>query len=193
MEKEKKWTYWNFLSELIPENIATHPEEEKLYFLRQWEALTVTKNAQHPDDVLRNIRDLPPIGLQLVPEWIMDRLKEAADDYVRGRWLSSIALCGVMGEFLSFHLLENYVRDNGIGEVVRFSKRLGNQGGRLSALKELQVLKEDEWKALDSIREIRNEYVHLNRTGNKMKEDCLRSIRNLVEFLNQHKLFLLKF
>jgi len=193
MEKEKKWTYWNFLSELIPEDIAARSEEEKRYFLREWEGLTVTKNVQPPDSVLQNIRNLPPIGLQLVPEWVMDRVKEAADDYVRGRWLSSIALCGVMGEFLSFHLLENYVRDNGIGGLVRFSKRLGNQGGRLSALKELQVLKEDEWKALDSIREIRNEYVHLNRTGNKMKGDCLRSIRNLVEFLNQHKLFLLKF
>jgi hypothetical protein len=48
MEKEKKWTYWNFLSELIPEDIATRPEEEKLYFLQQWEGLTVTKNAQSP-------------------------------------------------------------------------------------------------------------------------------------------------
>lgn len=55
------------------------------------------------------------------------------------------------------------------------------------------MLKEDEWKALDSIREIRNEYVHLNRTGNKTKEDSLKTIRSLVEFLNQHKLFLLKF
>jgi hypothetical protein len=71
---------------------------------------------QSPDNVLRNIRDLPPIGLQQVPEWIMDRVKDAADDYVRGRWLSSIALCGVIGEFLSFHLLENYVRDAKIGQ-----------------------------------------------------------------------------
>ena len=95
-------------------NIAPRPEEEKLYFLRQWS--TVTKNVQSPDNVLRNIRDLPPIGLQQVPEWIMDRVKDAADDYVRGRWLSSIALCGVIGEFLSFHLLENYVRDAKIGQ-----------------------------------------------------------------------------
>jgi hypothetical protein len=193
MEKEKKWTYWNFLSELIPENIATRSEEEKHYFLKQWEGLTVTKNVQSPDNVLQNITDLPPIGLQQVPEWIMDRVKEAADDYVRGRWLSSIALCGVIGEFLSFHLLENYVRDSGIDEVVRFSKRLGSQEGRLKTLKELRVLKEEEWKALDSIRKIRNEYVHLNRAGSKMKEDSLKTIRNLVEFLNQHQLFLLKF
>lgn len=110
-----------------------------------------------------------------------------------GRWLSSIALCGVIGEFLSFHLLENYVRESGIDQVIRFSKRLGSQGGRLSALKELRVLKEDEWKALDSIREIRNERVHLNRTGDKMKEDSLKVIRSLVEFLNQHQLFLFKF
>lgn len=193
MEKKEKWTYWNFLSELIPENIATRPEEEKLYFLKQWEGLTVTKNVQPPDNVLQNIRELPPIGLQQVPEWIMDRVKEAADHYVRGRWLSSIALCGVIGEFLSFHLLENYVRDKGIDEVIRFSRRLGSQRGRLSSLKELRVLKDDEWKALDSIREIRNEYVHLNRTGDRMKEDSLKVIRSLVEFLNQHQLFLLKF
>ena len=196
MEKERKWSYWNFLSELIPENIVNLSEKEKLDFLDQWNRLVYTKNVQPLDAVLQNISDLPPIGLQMVPEWIMDRVKEAVDDYVRGRWLSSISLSGVIAEFLAFHLLENHVRNKGIDGIIKFSRRLGDQSGRLRTLRELRVLKEEEWSALDCIREIRNEYVHLNKiegAGNKMKMDCLKSVRSLVEFLNAYRLFQLKF
>lgn len=190
--EEKKWTYWNFLSELIPEKVDDLPEEQKRYFVQEWHGLVQTKNVQSRELILRNIRDLPPIGLQSVPEWVTDRVKEVADDYVRGRWLSSIALCGVIGEFLTFHLLENYVRENGIQGLIRYSKKWGYQQGRLTTLRELQVIREEERVALDSIRETRNKYVHLNRISSseeKIKPACIKSIKNLVGFLNTHKHF----
>jgi hypothetical protein len=171
------------------------PEEKKRYFIRQWRALVHTKNLQSRDSILRNIRDLPPIGLQSVPEWVMDRVKEVADDYVRGRWLSSIALCGVIAEFLTFELLENYVRERAIDGLIKHSRKLGSQTGRLNTLRELHVI-EEERSALDSVREIRNKHVHLNRiesSGDKIKQDSLKSVKNLVEFLNTHKLFQLEF
>lgn len=195
MEK-KKWSYWNFLSELIPENTNSLSDEEKRDFMQQWKGLVHTNNVQTPDSRLRNIRDLPLIGLQSVPEWVMDRVKEVADDYVRGRWLSSIASCGVIAEFLTFHLLENYVREKGIDGLIKHSKKLGGQQSRLTALRELRVIKEKERNTLDSIREIRNKYVHLNRISSseeKIKPDCLKSIKSLVEFLNTHRLFQLEF
>ena len=54
------------------------------------------------------------IHLGSVPVWVMDRFKEGIDQYVCGQWLSSIALAGIIAEFLSFHLMEEYVKSNGI-------------------------------------------------------------------------------
>jgi hypothetical protein len=193
---EKKWSYWNFLSELVPENVDSLSDGKKRFFMEQWKGLVHTKNVQSRDSILRNIHDLPPIGLQSVPEWVMDRVKEVADDYVRGRWLSAIAVCGVIAEFLSFHLLDNYWQKEGIEGLIRHSRKLGSQEGRLTTLKELRFISERERKTLDSIREIRNKYVHLNRISSseeRIKPDCLRAVKSLVHFLNTHKLFQLEF
>jgi hypothetical protein len=190
----KKWSYWNVLSTRIPENIGDLSESEKLELSRQWDALTHTENVQPLDVKLQNIKDVPLIILQAVPKWIMDRAKEAADDYVKGRWLSSIFLCGVIAEYLSFYLLENYVRETGIQRLITHSRRLGNQSGRLRCLKDIHVLDENQWDRLESIRRTRNDYAHLDKIEtNKIKPDALRSVQNLINFLNTHESFQLKF
>jgi len=63
--ESKKWSYWNFLSELIPEDVEALPDIQKLKLLHQWDELTVTKNVQSIAAKLHNIRDLPHVGLQL--------------------------------------------------------------------------------------------------------------------------------
>ena len=184
MEKEK-WSYWNLISKSIPENTEQLAENEKKEFLRQWEGLVYTENVQPPDAMLRNIRDVPPIALGAGPKWLMDRLKETIDHYVRGQWLSSISVAGVIAEFLTFHMLEKHVREKGITDLIKFSKKLGSQEGRLKALKELGILTEEEHRQLNRIRDIRNQYVHLDVAGDRIKDDCLDALKDLVNFLNK--------
>jgi hypothetical protein len=90
-------------------------------------------------------------------------------------------------------MLENHVQKKGITELIKFSKKLGNQEGRLKTLKELGILTENEYEQLDRIRWIRNQYVHLNLRSAEIKDDCLDGVRNLINFLNKHEQFRFKF
>jgi hypothetical protein len=191
--ENKKYSYWNDISKSIPENIELLTEKDKQEFLTQWSRLVYTENVQSSDAILRNIRDMPPIVLGAVPAWLMDRVKETADHYVRGQWLSSISVSGVVAEFLTFHILENHVRQKGITDLVKFSRKLGSQDGRLNTLKELGIITKEEHGQLSRIREIRNQYVHLNVAGARIKDDCLDAVRNLINFLNKHELFFFRF
>ena len=141
--------------------------------------------------MLENIRKLPAIRT-VVPEWAMDRLKEAADHYVKGFWLASIALCGAITEFLSYFLLEKYICSEGIDKIIEHTKNLHHQKGRLQILKKLDIISEDERKLLDKIREIRNKCIHLTKidfNGEEIEEDSLTSISCLIDFLNNHPSF----
>ncbi len=189
--KQETWFYRNYVPKAIPENIEALSEPDQETIITKWTEAVYTQNTQSRDEKLRNIRDLRRIHLAMVPVWVMDRFKEVIDHYVSGQWLSSIALAGVIAEFLSFHLLEEYVRSNGIRGLIRHSRRLGYQQNRLKVLKELGVLTEEEFRELDLIRTKRNEYMHLNKIatgGRKIKPDSLDVVSNLTSFLNHHKL-----
>lgn len=120
----------------------------------------------------------------------MDRLKESADHFVKGQWLSTISLSGVICEFLTYHFLEKHIKDKGIDKVIEHSRKLSRQKGRLHLLKSLKLIKESNWKKLDEIREIRNKYIHLNKIDlneESAKEASLTVLKNLIEFLNSEK------
>lgn len=186
MKQDKNWFYWNDLPNNIPKDISRLTDEEKNRLLKEWEKAVWTKSTQNEEQKLRNIRDLPAINI-IVKEWVMDRLKEAADHYVNGLWLSSIALCETICEFLTYYFLEEYICSKGIDKIIEYNKKLRDQYNRLQLLKELSIFSENDWKLLDKIRDLRNKYIHLNKidfTGNEIKEDSLISIKNLIKFLN---------
>ena len=108
MTQDKDWFYWNNLPNIIPEDVSRLTDGEKSELLGAWEKMSWTKSRQNKDRMLENIRNLPAIKT-VVKEWVMDRLKEAGDHYVKGLWLSSIALCGAVSEFLSYRLLEEFI------------------------------------------------------------------------------------
>lgn len=186
MKQDQVWFYWNDLPNQIPENPSTLTDEQKKDLLEKWIGATWTKSIQKPEQKLTNIKDIPAIKI-IVPEWVMDRLKEASNNYVNGEWLSTIAISATISEFLTYYLLERYISENGIDEIIKHNKKLGSQDSRLKLLKDLKVLSEPNWKLLDEIRYIRNKYLHLNKidfAGSEIKNDCLKSIKNLIEFLN---------
>jgi len=186
MKQDQVWFYWNDLPNEILSNFSTLTEENKTELLNKWLGAIGTKSTQKPEQKLENIKDLPAIKI-IVPEWVMDRLKEASNHYVNGEWLSTIAISATISEFLTYYLLERYISENGIDEIIKHNKKLGSQDSRLKLLKDLNVLSEANWKLLDEIRDIRNKYIHLNKidfAGSVIKNNCLKSIKNLIEFLN---------
>lgn len=187
MEK-KEYFYWSDLSDKIPADISKLNDEEKRKYLKYWDAAVWTKNVQDQDKRLKNIKDIKNIKIT-VPEWVMDRLKEAADHYVNGFWLSTITVCGIISEFMSYYFLERYIKDRGIDNIIEHSKRLSDQNGRLLLLKSLKVIKEKSWKDLDTIRRTRNKYIHLNIIDNadSAKKDALVVLNNLITVLNSER------
>lgn len=186
MQQNNQWFYWNDLPNNIPVDISNLNDEQKTEFLKKWNKAVWTRNSQSIEQKLSNIKNLVAIKIA-VPEWVMDRLKEAADHYVNGFWLSAIALTESICEFLTYYFLEEYVIKNGIDNLIEHNKKLQSQYQRLRLLKKLTVLSEQEWKLLDEIRDIRNKYIHLNKidfNGNQIKEDSLKSLKNLITFLN---------
>jgi hypothetical protein len=151
---EDRFTYWNTISRDIPENIEDLTEQEKQKFLSRWKELVWTEDVQASDGMLLNIKSLPVIILEAVPKWTMDRLKDSCDHYVRGRWLSSIAVSGITAEWLTFYMFEKHVQEKGISipDLVKYTKSLGNQNTRLLVLKALGSLGVEEFGQLDRIR-----------------------------------------
>ena len=118
MQQNNQWFYWNNLPSDIPENISSLNDEQKNEFLKKWDEAIWTKNTQNSDQRLSNIKSLVAIKIA-VPEWVMDRLKESADHYVNGSWLSAIALSESICEFLTYYFLENYYCFNLFGQGVK--------------------------------------------------------------------------
>jgi hypothetical protein len=188
MKEDRNWFYWNDLPNGIPNDISVLTEEDINKILAEWRKAVWTKNTQDDKQKLKNIKELPAIDIKKVEEWVMDRLKEAADHYVNGFWLSCISLCESICEFISYFFLERYICSEGIDKIIEHNKKLQDQGRRLQLLKELSVISDKEWELLDKVRDIRNKYIHLNKIdfeGHEIKDNSLIVIKNLIQFLNQ--------
>jgi hypothetical protein len=101
------WRYWNKTRNEIPDDLSSIDENEKDRLLEQWESGVWTENKPTKDEILKNIKSLPEIDVK-VTKWIMDRLKECIDDFVKQKYLSSIALAGAISEYHTFNLIEQH-------------------------------------------------------------------------------------
>lgn len=104
----------------------------------------------------------------------MDRFKEALDQYVRGEWLSSIALCGTIAESVvgDFFEVDDYKRRIS----ARDSNRSNNAKANLLVLKAYGILHEEDYQRLDDVRKIRNSYIH----PEKLRDPELQQADNLI-------------
>ena len=162
-------------------------EKEVNEIIKIWNNQISNKNTQIETEIVKNIKDLISQDF-CVDRIIMDRVKEAMDHYVKGQWVSSIALCGLICEYLSYIMIEEYIKRNGIDGIIKYNKELSNQYGRLKLLGKLKFITEYQRKSLDQIRDIRNKYVHLeriNEIAGRIKEDNFIIITNLIKFLNE--------
>src|SRR3989338_1417048 len=189
MSGRESWNFLNLLPDIIKEKISDMglSEKEVNEIIKIWNNQISNKNTQIETEIVKNIKDLISQDL-CVDRIIMDRVKEAMDHYVKGQWVSSIALCGLICEYLSYIMIEEYIKRNGIDGIIKYNKELSNQYGRLKLLGKLKFITEYQRKSLDQIRDIRNKYVHLeriNEIAGRIKEDNFIIITNLIKFLNE--------
>lgn len=193
MKHRQIWRIWfrHPLKKLSPEQIKRLSQEQKSKILEKWEGWVWTENVQNIDQQLLNIRDLPERIEIMVPHWIMDRLKEALNQYVKGQWLSSIVLCGAMVEFIANHLATTF-RDK-FPRGYHPPERLGKL---LKALLKHGILSEEDFELLDEIRDHRDKHIHLKRLGQdkiSLKTDNLKVVENLINYLSKSQVFELDF
>jgi len=183
------YSYWNNIPKIIPEDMKDLTSKEIKQYLTKWRDSVWTKNVKDNTQRLKNIKDIPIINEINIDQWTMDRLKEASALYVEGFFVASIALCGIIAEFNTFKLLEDCINRNGIEHVIEYSKKFGNQVGRIETLKKIDEITENGAILLKNIKDIRNQYIHsgvVDHSGFISKEDNLKILKALIEFLNTH-------
>lgn len=160
--------------------------------LEDWNKFVWNENFQDEEKQQRNIHALPDKKELLFPHWIMDRLKEAMDQYAKGQWLSSITLCGAIVEFLARSIPEAY-------EDKINKKHPKNLFARLQRLKRYGILDEKDYKRLDEVRIIRNDVIHpelkkiskvsrgpeLIKYQELLKSKNLKVLENLLDFFDK--------
>jgi HEPN domain-containing protein len=102
-------------------------------------------------------------------ERLLKPLKSAKRNYSLGDYLATVSTCGIVGEMLTILIWEiNDVRLNNkplsksMEKVIlghSFEERL-SQDRRLKILKAFGLISESQYQELNSIREIRNRYLH---------------------------------
>lgn len=159
-------------------------DEERL---DHWKNFVWNENFQSEDKQRQNIRKLFPKEKTLCfPLWIMDRLKEAMDQYVKGQWSSSIALCGMIVEFLMNSMLEAYKKQ--ANREFPNRELPNNLAGGLLLLYCIKILDKEDFEKLDEVRKLRNNYIHLKKLSKneqeKQKEDNFKALENLIYYFD---------
>jgi len=180
------WRYWNKTRNEIPDDLSSIDGNEKDRLLEQWESGVWTENKPTKDEILKNIKSLPEIDVK-VTKWVMDRLKECIDDFVKQKYLSSIALAGAISEYHTFNLIEQYIKSNGIYPIIKESGLLKQQHDRIALLRRLDIITETERKSLENVNFLRNKYLHIHTINySNLKQDCLNVMKRIIEFLVAH-------
>jgi hypothetical protein len=184
---EEVWWYdWGGIPRRIPDNVESLSHSEVESFLKEWEGKVRNENEQSEKQKLTNIKPLPNVSME-VPKWLMDRTKEAAALYVNGYWLASIALCGSIGEYVTWHTLQDAIREKGISILVEFRRSLQWQFNRIKLLRKTSLISCEQAKRLLIISQKRNTFLHLGQTEpqDEVKKNALEVLTKVIEVLNE--------
>jgi hypothetical protein len=184
---DKIWWYdWGGLPKRIPENIEGLTTEEIESLLKDWNGLVKNKNTQNERQILSNIRELQNVSVE-VPEWLMDRTKEAAGLFVEGYWLASIALCGSIGEYVTWIVIQKAISEKGIKVLVGFRFPLLWQSNRIKLLSNRSLLSNTQIQDLKDIAENRNNLLHLGQIEpqEEVRKIGLETLKKVIGILNE--------
>jgi hypothetical protein len=157
----------------------------------QWEAFVGNEHTlpftENPIKKLFAIHEvLQPITELLFPQWIMDRFKEALDQYVRGQWLSSISLCGDIVEFIV-----NEFWFANLERIPSEKRKTPSESTtrNLKTLADCEIIDENDYCRLLCVRETRDAHVHycprdrlLSDYPERLKSDNFEVLKKLSGF-----------
>jgi hypothetical protein len=156
--------------------------------LTSWESLVWNENKdrqRRPFEKLLAIRQLiQNVSVLLFPHWVMDRFKEALDQYVRGEWLSSIVLCAAIVEFVTEDFFKAYREEIPKGHLPKRRGVIKN----LEKLRQFGILNDEDYCRLRDVRDLRDNHIHLMLLGRDVKLlrlDSARALKNLCEFFDE--------
>jgi hypothetical protein len=162
------------------------------HLMLEWERFLGNQNTlpflEKPIQKLNAIHDvLQGVSRELLfPEWVMDRFKEALNQYVRGEWLSSISLCGDIVEFIVNEFWTAYSMD-----IAPERRKTPSDSARanLRTLLESKIIDEEDYDRLLCVRQSRDNHVHdylrnrlLKDYSTLLRSDNLEVFKNLSEF-----------
>jgi len=129
---------------------------------------------------------LQPMSKLLFPQWIMDRFKEALDQYVRGQWLSSISLCGDIVEFIV-----NEFWSASLERIPGEKRKTPSESAKrnLKTLADCEVIDEKDCGRLLFVRKTRDSHIHyqlrdrlLDDYPERLRSDNFEVLKKLSEF-----------
>jgi hypothetical protein len=177
------------LRNLTREQIASLTEDQQRILLSSWNDLVWSENKEKQKSILDKLLAQQSVARNMAgelffPLWIMDRFKEALDQYVRGEWLSSIALCGAIVEFVVGDFFEVSYYKQRIPTTDR--RKTNNTKTNLLVLKTYNILHEEDYQKLDDVRKIRNSYIHPEklRDTDLQRADNLSVLTKLCQFFS---------
>jgi hypothetical protein len=193
IEKHREIWSWRYklqgIKKLSSDKIMQLPDKRKKIFLEKWENEVVwNENKQNNDQKLLNICNLPDEVEFAGVHWIMDRLKEAMGQYVRGEWFSSIIICGAIVEMVIDDLWKIY---SFFQKISSGENRSDSVKRDLKKLNKWNLIDEDDFARLYTTRHLRDQHIHLRRLRqdvNSLKCDCLTAINNIVEFVQHNNM-----
>jgi hypothetical protein len=183
------------LKTMSDDQIKSLTETDARKYVGEWERVIGNENTwKTPNQLLLDVRNLSEdltkkASWLIFPKWIMDRFKEAMDQYARGEWVSSIALCGAIVEFIvgDFFEVDEYKQ----GISVRDQNRSNNLKANLLVLKAYNILRDEDYQRLDDVRKKRNSYIHPQkvRDAKSQRGDNLFVLSRLCEFFAVDNIF----
>jgi len=198
---DKSSPFLHHLKTLTQDQIATHASMSHDLasdsYVLNWNAFVSNEHTEpFSHDLVKKLATiqtvLQPIHVLLFPQWIMDRFKEALDQYARGQWLSSISLCGDIVEFIVNDFWKAYSNQIPSNERKNASKGVKPN---LLRLQELEIVDDEDYRRLFCVRDTRDRHVHnylkLMFQGNyetTLRSDDVEVLKKLSEFFSIHNI-----
>lgn len=187
--QSEDWYFWNQLPNIVKGLDSIADEHKRFELINKIKLALETEKQKEAEVTLERLRELNALKFVKVNEELMNNLKECMANYLDSRFLSTIALCGIIAEEIvldTFQRLEIKINGNILDSKQAFNTfKYLTQENRISILNSMQIIKPEVRGKLDQIRIKRNNYLHPSKSDNKQKDalDSINLLMNIIEEL----------
>jgi len=165
-------------------NLLDHPDEKtRTNLIEKIKEGLLESYKKDLDNKITRMKDLNLIGMFKIDKF-GDEWLECIKNYEDGRFISVVALCGIIAEKITYGLIEETeIKIN--NSSVSLKQKAGflrlNQAERIGLLEEFKIISHEISGKLNQIRDKRNNYLHPNRRSPINPEKDSKDMLNLLE------------